>query len=153
METKSIIGVIRSISSNSQKMNAKELAQLLNCSEKTVKNYINEINCDKDIVLLDKEGYYFEPSINVDLLLDKYKYSSAQECQSFIIRRLLTNANGLSIDDTLDELCISDKTLDKYIIEINRQIKDLDLSVGRKNGNLILKGDEKNKKENKADME
>lgn len=147
METKSIIGVIRAISSNSQKMNAKELAQLLNCSEKTVKNYINEINCDKDIVLLDKEGYYFEPSINVDLLLDKYKYSSAQECQSFIIRRLLTNANGLSIDDTLDELCISDKTLDKYIIEINRQIKGLDLSVGRKNGNLILKGDEKNKKE------
>ena len=99
------------------------------------------------VVLLDKEGYSFEPSVNVDLLLDKYKYSSAQECQSFIIIRLLTNANGLSIDDTLDELCISDKTLDKYIIEINRQIKGLDLSVGRKNGNLILKGDEKNKKE------
>ena len=47
METKSIIGVIRAISSNNQKMNAKELAQLLNCSEKTIKNYINEINCDK----------------------------------------------------------------------------------------------------------
>ena len=73
METKSIIGVIRAISSNSQKMNAKELAQFLNCSEKTIKNYINEINCDKDLVLLDKDGYYFDPSVNVDLLLDKYK--------------------------------------------------------------------------------
>nr|MBQ4458702.1 PTS sugar transporter subunit IIA [Clostridia bacterium] len=144
---RSYISLVHKLQANPEGLSLKELAEYLGCSERTIRNYIKSINASEDVIVANNSRYYLAADADVEKLEKQFQISTVNDIQLFIVRKLLFNASGLYIDELLNELYISEKTLERYIQNINKQINDIDLQIGQKHGKLILKGSEENKRE------
>ncbi len=141
----------------SQPKTANQLAELLNVSIRTIKNYVKEINEEHpELISSSNEGY----SVQIDKALsllntpEKHIPQTSQERVYFIINKLIhhnTNVNekvnhSVDLYELCDEMYISMSTLKVELNKVKRKIKKYDLELETKGDTVKCIGLEKNKR-------
>lgn len=122
---------------------AKELASFLNVSERTIHNYIAEINFQDKIIESSTKGY--------TLIQNSEKYSSTgpttqDERIFYIVLDMLKHGNTINCSELCKDLFISEATLQKDIFVLKNEMIKSNLQLKKKKGYLYIIGDEKDKR-------
>lgn len=127
-------------------LTSKELSRELECSDRTVRNYIKNINTFGDVILSSSKGYKLNKEFDLNKISLEPMINTSKNLRFSIIRKLFSSKSNIRILDIKNEFYISEKTLEKYIYDINNAIKDYNLIVKSKNGYLTIAGDENQKR-------
>ena len=138
------------LSSANHPVTGKELSSRLNVSDRTIRNYIREINEEKLIIQSSSNGYRLS---TLDSTCNQkpdnsfvYDFSSQNERLLYISERIITSSQDADLYDIADEIYISYSTMEKDLIQIRSLIKDFHLSLQRANGKVIIQGSEESKR-------
>lgn len=140
MKSDNIKKLISILQNEKNWISSSELAKLIHVDKKTIRNYIQELNNQREYVIeSSSKGYRLDKTY-----LDVYTTQS-QERSKLILYRLLANKNGVSLFDLAEEFYVSESTI---INDISNQIKAMiapyHLDIVSRDYNLILCGEEKN---------
>jgi lichenan operon transcriptional antiterminator len=123
---------------------AKELAEKLNVSSKTIRNDILQMNQQvKQPIILSKAGKGYELTslaMNIE--------TPVKEDVRFLLLSQMIEKQSVDIFDLADSLYVSESTLDRLVKELNIVITEQDkqLLIKRKNNQLFIKGEEVEKR-------
>ncbi|MCI8857251.1 MAG: PTS transporter subunit EIIA [Clostridiaceae bacterium] len=136
--------LLRILSKSSEWMRASMLADILGISERTVRNYVREINETGQIVIRSSyEGYRLrERSINVEKSLTESETRVWR-----ILSDLLVSKDGINAFDEAERLYVSASTITNTIIpRIKEMVREYDLRVESQKFTFYLRGSELNKR-------
>ncbi len=122
----------------------KQLALLCQVSERSIHNYVSEINSNEKIILSSSKGYYLNREVPLEF--DENPITQAERI-FFIVQKLLRNGNSVNSLSLTEELFISEATLSKDLQILKKELNQYDLNLKRKTGYLYLIGDEKDKRD------
>ena len=139
------------LSSANHPVTGKELSSRLNVSDRTIRNYIREINEEKLIIQSSSNGYWItvldspcnKRKIESSLV---YDFSSQNERLLYIAERIITSSEEADLYDIADDIYISYSTIEKDLIQIRGIIKDFHLTLLRGNGKATIQGSEESKR-------
>ena len=139
------------LSSVNHPVTGKELSSRLNVSDRTIRNYIREINEENLIIQSSSNGYRLS---TLDSTCNQkepesplvYDFSSQNERLLYIAERIITSSEEADLYDIADDIYISYSTIEKDLIQIRSLIKDFQLSLQRANGKAIIQGSEESKR-------
>lgn len=110
------------LSSANHPVTGKELSSRLNVSDRTIRNYIREINEEKLIIQSSSNGYRLS---TLDSTCNQkpdnsfvYDFSSQNERLLYISERIITSSQDADLYDIADEIYISYSTMEKDLIQI-----------------------------------
>lgn len=134
-------------------MTAGQLAALLSVSERSVINYISEINYqEKGLITSSRKGYSIE-SAKARKVLDntgKGLPQTSKERINYIITKIITNdANGdkkTDLYELADDLYVSFETLKKDLAKVKNRLMEFDLVISSVNSYITLEGEELDKR-------
>ena len=136
--------LLQILSETEQSIPAAILAGRLGISERTVRNYIKELNDAKGVSIISShEGYRLQ---NKNFIQNSIP--STNEARSWqVLSDLLTSKDGINAFDEADNLFVSASTVVNIIIpQIKSMIKEYDLTIESKNYQFYLRGSERNKR-------
>ncbi len=122
----------------------KQLALLCQVSERSIHNYVSEINSNEKIILSSSKGYYLNREVPLEF--EENPITQAERI-FFIVQKLLKNGNSVNSLSLTEELFISEATLSKDLQILKKELNQYDLNLKRKTGYLYLIGDEKDKRD------
>lgn len=134
------------------------LSSQLQCSIRSIKNYIAAINDEHPgLIISSRSGYMIvDRQAALQLLESKGTSSSlpqdARERKSWLLRKLLLNGERTGLDALSSELCISYYTLLSLLDGLKSTLSNYDLTLKTKNDCVWISGAEKNKKNLLIDM-
>src|SRR5690625_99717 len=131
----------------------KDLSQYFSLSERTIRNYINELNemsspdnlivKSNDKFKIDKQNYiHFKKEAQ---FLDKTPETPAER-RDYLLKELLFNEEGIDIFTMSDRLFVSVSSIENDLNKIRREIQKQNLSLQRRNEMIRLVGEEINKR-------
>lgn len=123
---------------------AATLAGMLGVSERTVRNYVKEINDSGNAVILSaRDGYRLQEKVD-----DSKIAQSENETRIWrVLSDLLTNKEGVNAFDEAESLFVSSSTIINTIIpRIREMVKMYDLRIESRRYQFVLKGSERNKR-------
>lgn len=126
---------------------ANELAKLLSVSNRTIRSDIDTINkvySEKLITSNLRSGYALIPE-NYKQFQSKRQnlLQSSLERNLYILKSLLLSRDSIYIPDLLEQLCISEYTLDAHLKEIRKQLANYqNLKLKKSSNHLVLLGSE-----------
>lgn len=129
-----------------------EIANALDISVRSVKNYVHNINSlyGKNIILSSRNGYELNLQNNYSLVLTNSSEQIPQtleECSFFIIKQLVLNHSvQIEIFDLCDSLCVSYSTIKSIISKMNKTYSSYNLEFYCEHDCVRIKGDEINKR-------
>ena len=144
--------LLRYLSGQSHPIKSTELANALQISSRSVKNYVSDINFlyNKKIILSSRQGYQLNHQLSYHLLLDENEEKlpqTGEERAFYIIKSLiLGHTPQLDLFDLCDYLCISYSTLNTVITKMNKSFSAYHVSFICKNDCLKIIGSEKDKR-------
>ena len=144
MKTNKRNELLRILAESDRCISSAILANLLGVSERTIRNYIKEINSDGQAeILSSRDGYHLKSAS-----YKKKDSRSETEARVYqILSELLTNKEGFSVFDEAEALHVSSSTIINTIIpRIKTMIKDYDLHIESQKYQFILKGKEQDKR-------
>ena len=103
-----------------------EIANALQISTRSVKNYVSEINAlyNKKIIFSSRNGYELNHQVSCDLLLKKEEEilpQTSDERASYIVRQLvIEHTSHLDLFDLCEYLCVSYSTIKSDIAKMNK---------------------------------
>lgn len=139
-------------------VSAASLANILGTSERSIRNYVTEINAAGERAIdSSKEGYrLLSPSgqqrsgtsVSAPTAFQSLSTPSGADARSsYVISHLVNAAGPLSIFDLASELCISESTLSSSVMPRVRELaRRFGLSVETHDFQLILTGLERDKR-------
>ena len=143
-----LIKLIRILQEKTRPCTASFLANELDVSPRSIKNYIQEINEQlPQTVISSNRGYLLDKEKAITLL-EKSESSIPQtsnERVTYIINRLIDDA-ATNAYDLCDEMFISYSTLKNELSKVRKKIATTDLELVTQADLLIIKGLEKNKR-------
>ena len=122
------------LSDFSKPIRSAEIANALNVSVRSVKNYVHNINnlYGKAIILSSRNGYELNYQNNYSLVLtnsNDYIPQTLEERSFFIIKQLVLNHSAhIEIFDLCDSLCVSYSTIKSILSKMNKTYSSYDLS-------------------------
>ena len=129
-------------------ISSPSLAKMLGVSERTVRNYINQINQGGDFcITASKNGYTIaraaeekpEPAAPASSYMEKRTYC--------LLSKLLASDGPVSVFDVAEELVVSESTVMNTVVPAAKKtIASFRLKIESKNYNLFLVGDERDKR-------
>jgi len=126
------------------------IARALNCSVRSTKTYISNINSEYPaLILSSREGYIVSDKKKLFDIINNEPDDipqSAEGRKAYILKVLLLEQQTKNLDELADELCISPITLANEIAKIKSELGKFDLVFRTKNNNASIAGLEKNKK-------
>ena len=131
--------LLRYLSGQSHPIKSTELANALQISSRSVKNYVSDINFlyNKKIILSSRQGYQLNHQLSYHLLLDENEEKlpqTGEERAFYIIKSLiLGHTPQLDLFDLCDYLCISYSTLKTVITKMNKSFSAYHVSFICKN--------------------
>ena len=129
-----------------------EIANALDISVRSVKNYVHNINSlyGKNIILSSRNGYELNLQNNYSLVLTNSSQQIPQTLEErsfFIIKQLVLNHNAqIEIFDLCDSLCVSYSTVKSIISKMNKTYSSYDLEFYCEHDCVRIKGNEINKR-------
>lgn len=145
--------LIRYLSQQNRPIKSTELANALQISARSVKNYVGDINFlyDKKIILSSRQGYQLNPQISYHLLLNEEENAdipqTGEERAFYIIKQLiLEHTSQLDLFDLCDYLCISYSTIKAIIAKMNKNFSAYHVEFVCKNDCVQIVGNEKEKR-------
>ena len=139
-------------------VSAASLANILGTSERSIRNYVTEINAAGERTIdSSKEGYRLlslsgqqrsDTSVSAPAALQSLSTPSGADARSgYVISHLVNAAGPLSIFDLASELCISESTLSSSVMPRVRELaRRFGLSVETHDFQLTLTGLERDKR-------
>lgn len=140
------------LSDFSKPVRSAEIANALNVSVRSVKNYVHNINTlyGKTIIFSSRSGYELNYQNNYSLVLtnsNDYIPQTLEERSFFIIKQLVLNHSAhIEIFELCDSLCVSYSTIKSIISKMNKTYSSYDLEFYCENDCVHIKGDEINKR-------
>lgn len=144
---------------------SKELAALLNCSDRTIRTYyktlVEKIDDYSGIDLISKQGYGYKLDVlDDDALADfleenhindhHFDYQSITDINdryNYLLNKLLFEQNEIYFDDLVDELYVSRSTLSSDFKKIRQKFKPYYLKIESKaNKGVYVTGSERDKR-------
>lgn len=141
--------IIRYLLSMDQKVTANELSLFLDCSIRSIKTYIANINYKySDLVSSTNRGYLINKKQAKKIIHEKKSIPQDYEgrCIFLIKRSLIERAKTQNIYSLSEELFISESTLKNDIQLMNTSFTNFNLSFSCKKDRFIILGEEKNKR-------
>lgn len=129
-----------------------EIANALDISVRSVKNYVHNINSlyGKNIILSSRNGYELNLQNNYSLVLTNssdHIPQTLEERSFFIIKQLVLNHSvQIEIFDLCDSLCVSYSTVKSIISKMNKTYSSYNLEFYCEHDCVRIKGDEINKR-------
>lgn len=129
-----------------------EIANALDISVRSVKNYVHNINSlyGKNIILSSRNGYELNLQNNYSLVLTNSSEQIPQTLEErsfFIIKQLVLNHSvQIEIFDLCDSLCVSYSTIKSIISKMNKTYSSYNLEFYCEHDCVRIKGDEINKR-------
>lgn len=129
-----------------------EIANALDISVRSVKNYVHNINSlyGKNIILSSRNGYELNLQNNYSLVLTNSSQQIPQTLEErsfFIIKQLVLNHSAhIEIFDLCDSLCVSYSTVKSIISKMNKTYSSYDLEFYCEHDCVHIKGNEINKR-------
>ena len=129
-----------------------EIANALDISVRSVKNYVHNINSlyGKNIILSSRNGYELNLQNNYSLVLTNSSEQIPQTLEErsfFIIKQLVLNHSAqIEIFDLCDSLCVSYSTIKSIISKMNKTYSSYDLEFYCEHDCVRIKGNEINKR-------
>jgi transcriptional antiterminator/mannitol/fructose-specific phosphotransferase system IIA component (Ntr-type) len=136
--------LIRILSESSHGVSASSLAKALGTSDRSIRNYIKDINAEgMSSIASTTEGYVIQ-----NFTSDNSKKSANSDERIYrVLSDLLINKEGFNAFDEADMLSVSTSTLINTIIpEIKKMITEYDLKIQSVKYQFILFGSEQNKR-------
>ena len=129
-------------------ISAKEIAENLNLSEKTIYRLVKEVNQNyyPDVLIMNKKGSGYK--LNHTLLLEESSIISLDKDErqrrllKILERLLLISPRSLNIYDLSQELFVSEAVILKDKLEIQKQISPYNLKVSVQSGFMAIFGAE-----------
>ena len=140
------------LSDFSKPIRSAEIANALNISVRSVKNYVHNINSlyGKNIILSSRNGYELNLQNNYSLVLTNsidYIPQTLEERSFFIIKQLILNHSAqVEIFDLCDSLCVSYSTVKSIISKMNKTYSSYDLEFYCERDCVHIEGNEINKR-------
>lgn len=131
----------------------KDLARLLNVSDRTIRNDIAAINHfyeDTVIVSNLKKGYCVQDDKLKKLIhpTDKQLPETIEERKLFILKKLLTSRQPINLYELASEMFVSEFSLENDINKIRKLLKKYPgLKINKHNNTIKLSGDEYTKRQ------
>lgn len=125
-------------------ISAVSLSKMIGVSERTIRNYINELNqSDSYEVISSKNGYQLKeigiPQMPSDDLMD--------ERSNFVLSNLFSNPSGCSIFDLAEELCVSESTiLNSVLPKVKKLLATFHIQIKSHDYSYSLIGSEQDKR-------
>ncbi len=145
--------LIQYLSQQNRTVKSMELANVLQISARSVKNYVSEINLlyDKKIILSSRQGYQINRQLSYNLLLNDHHDSAipqtGEERAFYIIKQLiLEHTSSLDLFELCDYLCISYSTIKSVIAKMNKTFSAYHVEFICKNDCVQIIGSEKDKR-------
>lgn len=129
---------------------ASEIAIAVECSVRSIKNYIAEWNAIyPDFIASSKKGFLLSDRALAFQLLNEVDDAIPQTQEgrkAYIVQKLLMENQRMNLDLLAAELCISPLTLNNEIAKFKKELIPFDLVFHTKNNWVWIEGNEKNKK-------
>lgn len=146
------------LKNNNSWITGKEMSQLLNVSDRTIRSDIAYINIYYDNILIEsdiRKGYHLSKETPLSLsahIENIIPQTSSQRC-FYIVHELLFKKNELNLVYLMDKLFISDSSLGNDLKEIKKILETYPtLKLKRYKNYISLEGNEKNKRELYIDL-
>ncbi len=144
MKTNKQNELLRILSDATQSIPSAALARMLGVSERTIRNYVRDLNDSGEAsILASREGYRLQ-----SVLCSREAAQSENEGRVWhILSDLLTCKDGVNAFDEAERLFISASTVINTIMpQIKNVVREYDLSIESKNYQFYLRGSEQNKR-------
>lgn len=132
-----------------EKLTAAQLAGRLDCSVRSVHNYIGEVNSTFPQLIESSQNGYLINVENIDNLLGKMgshiPQTPAERC-NYILYKLVQAPAVLSAGELCDDLFISASTFRSLLGRLRRWASQYDLIVNTAGDEISITGTEKNKR-------
>lgn len=145
--------LIKIMLSNEEWVNAGSLANVMGVSERSVKNYISEINSlEKDLISSSRKGYRIDSKRGKAFIQNKERNipQNSQERINYIVTRILTNDTGqgrkTDLYDIADEIYVSFETIKKDMYKVRKKFFEFDLYLATANSFVTVEGNELDKR-------
>jgi len=147
------IALVKELLKQPDKVTAKQLSVILNISERSVRNYVNQINYFEKDLIDSKRGYSIQKE-RARLLLQQNKTELPQtpaERVNYIITELLKkDSEGQQRIDLYElseqKMFVSYETVKKDMIKVNKRLKEFNLYAVLTNSSVSIEGKELNKR-------
>lgn len=144
------VTLLKFLKSKKNPTSACVLAEYMHVSTRTIRNYVKKINetvADK-VVIANKQGYklqleFYEKSLFV---YEEIALNCAKKRSKYLSRLLLKNNFTISTEYLLDELTVSETTLQNDLRQLTSYYTKYNLILKKENGYLKLEGLERNKR-------
>ena len=129
---------------------ASEIAIAVNCSARSVKTYIADLNAAyPELITASRKGFLLADKTQALNLLhgtDDAIPQTQDGRKAYIVQKLLIENQKMDFDLLASELCISPLTLNNEIAKFKKDLISYDLVFHTKNNQVWIDGNEKNKK-------
>lgn len=133
--------------SNARFVSARELAEVLGVTDRTIRNYVKTVNAGSiPLIETSREGYRLFVQ-NKDARTTDLAEQSIDGRRFYILRRLFKNADrGIDVLDMADTLYVSDASIRADIAALRNLAGKYDLIIRQHQGRFILEGKDRNKR-------
>lgn len=149
---KKLTELLKYLSSQPKAFTSNELANALQISTRTIKNYVNEINSlyHKKIIFSSRSGYEINPQVSLDVLLSKESDQIPQTWEErafYIIKQLvLEHTSHLELFELCETLCVSYSSIKSVISKLNKTFSSYHVEFLCEHDCVRLVGEEKDKR-------
>lgn len=143
---KKIIEILRHAD---QPVSGKTLAKLLNVSDRTVRNYIKEINAADKQIISDQKGYVLLSKPldgQVEPIHSLYNFKSSEDRMLFIGSQFVCKNQAVDLYDLADKIFISYSTIEKDLAKLKILLQEYHLCIQRSHGLVSILGSEQDKR-------
>lgn len=146
MKKDKINELLNVLKSSSTWISSASLSKILGVSERTIRNYINEINKQQpSIIDSSKNGYRINTENHIQ---------SNQPCEemmdsrsNLVLSKLLSSQEGISVFDIAEELHVSESTVMNNVLpKIKALVKNFNIKVQTHDYQFFLSGKEQDKR-------
>ncbi|MFW6678991.1 BglG family transcription antiterminator [Lacrimispora sp. AGF001] len=145
--------LIKIMLSDEEWFNAGYLANVMGVSERSIKNYISEINSfEKDLILSSRKGYQIDSKRGKAFIQSKGRNipQNAHERINYIIIRILSNdtdqGSKTDLYSIADEIYVSFETIKKDMYKVRKKFMEHDLYLTATNSFVAVEGNELDKR-------
>lgn len=147
------VELLRLLGKQNTWITAKQMAKQLQVSERSIKNYIGEINYqEENLIEASKNGYRADKN-RIDEVLSTQKKQlpeTSAERVNYIITELLSgdkaHESGIDLYDISEKIYVSYETLRKDLVKVRKKVKEHNLYASVTGSIIKLEGKELDKR-------